>query len=47
MHPEAFIYSDLTSVTLYVPQGSVDAYRNAPVWKDFPSIVASPPAGNK
>jgi hypothetical protein len=46
MHPEAFIYSDLTNVTVCVPQGSVDAYRNAPVWKDIPNIVASPPAAN-
>jgi hypothetical protein len=45
LHPEAFIESDLTNVTVYVPHGSVDAYRNAPVWKDFPNIVAFPPAG--
>jgi hypothetical protein len=47
LHPEAFISSDLTNVTVYVPHGSVDAYRNAPVWKDIPNIVASPPAANK
>jgi hypothetical protein len=43
-HFNAFGECDLTGVTLYVPQGSVDAYRNAPVWKDFPTIVASPQA---
>jgi hypothetical protein len=43
MNPNAF-GDDLTKITLYVPHGSVDAYRNAPEWKDFPDIVASPPA---
>jgi hypothetical protein len=46
VYSEAFINRDLTNVILYVPQGSEPAYRNAPVWKDFPNIVASPPAGN-
>jgi hypothetical protein len=41
-----FTRADLTKATLYVPHGSVDAYRNAPEWKDFPAIVASSPAGN-
>jgi hypothetical protein len=46
IHSDAFINSNLTNATLYVPHGSVDAYRNAPVWKNFPDIVASPPAAN-
>jgi hypothetical protein len=46
LHSNAFIKSDLTNVMLYVPKESVNAYRNAPVWKNFPSIVASPPEGN-
>jgi hypothetical protein len=28
-----------TSCKLYVPKGSSSAYRNAPVWKDFSSII--------
>jgi hypothetical protein len=40
MVSNAFYNSNLTDVTLYVPRGSVDAYRNAPVWQDFPAIVA-------
>jgi hypothetical protein len=46
MNPWVFFQSNLTGATLYVPHGSVDAYRNAPVWKDFPTIVAYQPAGN-
>jgi hypothetical protein len=46
IHSDAFINSDLTGVILYVPKGSEPAYRNAPVWKNFPSIVASPPTAN-
>jgi hypothetical protein len=42
----AFTGCNLTEISVCVPYGSVDAYRNAPVWKDFPNIVASPPAEN-
>ena len=30
---------DVESITLYVPKGCSDIYRNAPVWKDFVKIV--------
>jgi hypothetical protein len=42
MHSDAFINSDLTGTSLCVPYGSVDAYRNAPVWKDFKNIGTYP-----
>ena len=32
---------DLKNVTLYVPEGTEEAYRNADVWKDFGAIVGS------
>ena len=31
---------DLTTCILYVPEGSVDAYKAAPGWKDFKNILA-------
>jgi uncharacterized protein YjdB len=40
MSSVAFTGSDLTKVC--VPSGSVDAYRNAPVWKNFKSIGTYP-----
>ena len=30
---------DLSKVTLYVPHGSIEAYKAAPVWQDFGNIV--------
>jgi hypothetical protein len=39
LHTQSFEEVDLTNITVYVPKGSVDAYKNAPVWKDFPKIV--------
>jgi hypothetical protein len=40
--PNAFAGSDLTKISLCVPYGSVDAYRNAPVWKEFINIGTYP-----
>ena len=31
--------------TLYVPVGSLEAYNNAEVWKDFPNIIELDPTG--
>ena len=31
---------NFTNVTLHVPAGSMEAYRNAELWKDFKSIIA-------
>lgn len=31
---------DLTTCILFVPEGSVDAYKAAPVWKEFVNILA-------
>jgi hypothetical protein len=42
MHPEAFHESDITGTSVCVPYGSVDAYRNAPVWKNFKNIGTYP-----
>jgi hypothetical protein len=42
MHSDAFAESNLTEATLYVPSGSVNAYRNAPVWKNFKNIGTYP-----
>jgi hypothetical protein len=33
---------DLSRATLYVPAGAVEAYQNAPVWKEFRTIMAFP-----
>ncbi|MDR2691675.1 MAG: leucine-rich repeat protein, partial [Dysgonamonadaceae bacterium] len=38
----AFYGSDITGTSLCVPYGSVDAYRNAPVWKNFKNIGTYP-----
>lgn len=32
-------FSDKSAMTLYVPSGSLEAYRQAPVWRDFGNIV--------
>jgi hypothetical protein len=42
VNPNAFTNSDITGTSICVPYGSVDAYRNAPVWKDFKNIGAYP-----
>lgn len=36
----SFFGTDLSRCTLHVPKGSVDAYRQAPGWKVFKSIIA-------
>ena len=36
----AFFSTDLSKCTLFVPKGSVEAYRQAPGWKEFKSIIA-------
>lgn len=38
---EDFVFDDvpLANATLYVPAGSIEAYKNAPVWKDFGRIL--------
>jgi hypothetical protein len=38
----AFEGVDKSTCILYVPEGSVDAYKAADVWKDFENIVAVP-----
>ena len=35
----AFVSTPINNCTLYVPHGSVELYRNAPVWSRFGSIV--------
>jgi hypothetical protein len=42
MHPNAFINSDITETSLFVLPGSINAYRNAPVWKNFKNIGTYP-----
>ncbi len=37
---DAFLNSYYTSATLYVPENSLDLYKNARVWKNFNSIVS-------
>ena len=34
-----------SNCVVYVPQGRLEAYRNALVWKDFPTIIESDPSG--
>lgn len=36
--PDVFLRTDLQNSTLYVPVGSVDAYKSADVWKDSGNI---------
>ena len=39
-HPfEEGIYSVYSNATLHVPAGSIDAYKNAEIWKNFENIV--------
>ncbi len=40
---DAFTESDLSGCTLWVPTGSEELYRNAPVWRDFPVIKGFDP----
>ena len=35
-----FYNVDMTTCTLYVPAGSVEAYKNAEVWGEFENIFA-------
>lgn len=40
-HPfEEGFYSVYSNTTLHVPAGSIDAYKNAEIWKNFENIVA-------
>ena len=39
IYSNAFEGSYIEYATLYVPEGSVDAYKAAPVWKDFKNIL--------
>ena len=34
-----FSWIDISKCVLYVPKGSLEAYKSAPVWQDFPNIV--------
>ncbi|MGN1245140.1 MAG: T9SS type A sorting domain-containing protein, partial [Muribaculaceae bacterium] len=36
---DSFSSQTYTEGTLYVPEGCVDAYRNAPEWKKFSAII--------
>jgi hypothetical protein len=42
MHSTPFAKSDLTKASVYVPYGSVEAYKNAPIWKNFKHIGTYP-----
>ncbi|MDR2691880.1 MAG: leucine-rich repeat protein, partial [Dysgonamonadaceae bacterium] len=42
VHFDAFTNSDITETSICVPYGSVDAYRNADVWKNFKNIGTYP-----
>jgi hypothetical protein len=42
MHPDVFNNSNITETSVCVPSGSVDAYKNAPVWKNFKNIGTYP-----
>jgi hypothetical protein len=42
VNPNAFTNSDITKTSVCVPYGSVDAYRNADVWKNFKNIGTYP-----
>jgi hypothetical protein len=42
VNSNAFYESDITETSVCVPYGSIDAYRNAPVWKDFKNIGTYP-----
>jgi hypothetical protein len=42
MHPDVFYGSGITEISLCVPYGSVEAYKNAPVWKEFKNIGTYP-----
>jgi hypothetical protein len=42
MHSRVFYASNITNTSLYVPRGSIDAYRNADVWKNFKHIGTYP-----
>ena len=39
IYSNAFEGSYIEYATLYVPEGSVDAYKAAPVWKEFKNIL--------
>lgn len=43
MGSDVFFYVPLSTVTLYVPAGSVDAYKAAAQWKEFGNIVGIDP----
>jgi hypothetical protein len=42
MHSYVFYGSNIAGTSLCVPYGSVEAYRNAPVWKEFKHIGTYP-----
>jgi hypothetical protein len=42
VNSNAFYESDITETSVCVPYGSIDAYRNAPVWKNFKNIGTYP-----
>ena len=40
-----YVFSNRTNATLYVPQGSKEAYKAADYWKEFKEIIEIDPAG--
>lgn len=42
-----FVLTDLANVTLYVPAGTIEAYRAADTWKDFGTIAAISDSGEQ
>jgi hypothetical protein len=42
VNANVFAGTDLTKISVFVPYGSVEAYKNAPVWKEFKHIGTYP-----
>lgn len=44
-YSDAFTNSQYLNLNVYVPQGSLSAYQNADVWKDFWNLQEGAPTG--